>query len=411
MSSADTRTSSVTAAADAAADSPAIASAPAREIARFGGVSVYAGGTDAAHADTAHAVERRSTNSIRLGGPGPYRVVVQKGRSFQRANPHVPVILDRGRYLVVELPSTTAIHEEPGCFAIADPDAGPVGFHVERAVPAARRGDIASILARLSADDLRARVEALVGLGTRHSELPRMEPALALTSQWLRDANCDVARVDLPIPGGTTANLIGKKSGTAGAPKLFVLCGHLDSVNHDGGPDAPAPGADDNGSGSATVAAIAQALADDALRDDVHFVLFGGEEQGLFGSTDYVARLSPQDRLRLGGVVNIDMAASRNTPELSVLLEGAPLSRPLINALAQAAATYTSLTTQVSLNPFASDHVPFLDEGLQAVLTIEGNDNAYAHEHTARDTPDRLDFELHREITAMNLAWLLEQAR
>jgi hypothetical protein len=45
------------------------------------------------------------------------------------------------------------------------------------------------------------------------------------------------------------------------------------------------------------------------------------------------------------------------------------------------------------------------------VLTIEGTDDANPHEHTDRDTPDRLDFALHREITIMNLAWLLEQAR
>jgi Zn-dependent M28 family amino/carboxypeptidase len=64
---------------------------------------------------------------------------------------------------------------------------------------------------------------------------------------------------------------------------------------------------------------------------------------------------------------------------------------------------------QVSLQPFSSDHVPFIDRGLPAVLTIEGTDSAFEHEHTARDTPDRLDFELHREITSMNLAWLLEQ--
>ena len=105
------------------------------------------------------------------------------------------------------------------------------------------------------------------------------------------------------------------------------------------------------------------------------------------------------------------MAATKNTAEMSVLLEGANVSRDLITALAQAAATYTTLTTQVSLQPFASDHVPFINRGLPAVLTIEGTDDANVHEHTDRDTPDRLDFALHREITTMNLAWLLEHAR
>jgi Zn-dependent M28 family amino/carboxypeptidase len=122
-----------------------------------------------------------------------------------------------------------------------------------------------------------------------------------------------------------------------------------------------------------------------------------------------VAALTGQERSRLAGVVNVDMAGSRNTPAPSVLLEGAPVSRAVMNALAKAASTYTGLETQLSLQPFASDHVPFIRNGLPAVLTIEGADDAYPHEHTERDTPDRLDFQLHLEITRMNLAWLLEQ--
>ncbi|MGI8908147.1 MAG: M28 family peptidase [Candidatus Sumerlaeaceae bacterium] len=87
-------------------------------------------------------------------------------------------------------------------------------------------------------------------------------------------------------------------------------------------------------------------------------------------------------------------------------LEGAPLSQEVIDQLASAAATYTNLETQVSLSPYASDHVPFLNAGIPAVLTIEGADSAYAHEHTARDLTSRLDFELHPQITMRNLAWL-----
>jgi Zn-dependent M28 family amino/carboxypeptidase len=146
------------------------------------------------------------------------------------------------------------------------------------------------------------------------------------------------------------------------------------------------------------------------LAHDVAFLLFGGEEQGLLGSRYFVENLPPADRARIAGVVNIDMAGSKNTAEPSVLLEGAPLSQAVINQLASAAATYTDLETQVSLNPYASDHVPFIDAGIPAVLTIEGADSAYAHEHTARDVPNRVDFELHRQITMMDLAWLATEA-
>jgi indolepyruvate decarboxylase len=375
------------------------------EIAHFGETIVYATNRMEHRA----AVEHDNRNVVRLNGSGSLRVVVQKGRSFQRANPLIPVLLDRGRYLVVDLPGGVQLHEEPGCFVVVAEDTPSVGFHVRRAVAAPVRSDVSAILQRLSMRDLRATVEALAGLFTRHSLLPGFTTALEMAQGWLREAGCQVRRMELALDDGITANLIGERHGVSNPRRLYILCAHLDSVNHEEGAGGRAPGADDNATGTATVIAIARALACETLRHDVHFVLFGGEEQGLFGSIAYVAGLSTEDRERLAGVVNIDMAGSKNTPERSVLLEGAEVSRLVMEDLAQAAATYTSLTTQFSFNPNASDHVPFILRGLPAVLTIEGADGAYAHEHTARDTPEKIDYELHHEITAMNLAWLVEQ--
>lgn len=68
----------------------------------------------------------------------------------------------------------------------------------------------------------------------------------------------------------------------------------------------------------------------------------------------------------------MDMIASRNAPVASVLLEGAALSQNMIDAPVDAAHTYTGLTVQTSLNSHNSDHVPFIDDGIPAVLTIEG---------------------------------------
>jgi Zn-dependent M28 family amino/carboxypeptidase len=351
---------------------------------------------------------RAATETVQLEGNGPFRLVVQKGRSFQRHNPHVRVAADHGRYLIVEMPAGTKINEEPGCFAIAA-EGERLDLSLDHTAARSARADISALLPRITADGLKSKVVALASLHSRFSLLPKFEPALAIAKEWLTAAGCTVSRMSFPMTGGKSINVIGEKRGSAASRSLFIISAHLDSVNHDDGPDGAAPGADDNATGSATVAAIAQAVADQTLLHDVRFILFGGEEQGLFGSKALVSRLSAADRSRLKGVVNIDMAGSKNTQELSVLLEGAAVSQPVINALAQAAATYTSLTTQVSLNPFASDHVPFIQRGLPAVLTIEGADDAFPHEHTARDTADKINFDLHREITSMNLAWLLEQ--
>jgi Zn-dependent M28 family amino/carboxypeptidase len=72
--------------------------------------------------------------------------------------------------------------------------------------------------------------------------------------------------------------------------------------------------------------------------------------------------------------------------------------------VAAAAATYTSLAVQTSLHPYNSDHVPFIEAGMPAVLTIEGTDGANEHVHTAGDTLEHVDRELAAEIVRMNVA-------
>jgi Zn-dependent M28 family amino/carboxypeptidase len=69
---------------------------------------------------------------------------------------------------------------------------------------------------------------------------------------------------------------------------------------------------------------------------------------------------------------------------------------------------------ETSLNPFASDHVPFINAGMPAVLTIEGADSANGHIHSANDTLNFIDWSLAAEILRMNIAalaaWLVPAA-
>ena len=168
---------------------------------------------------------------------------------------------------------------------------------------------------------------------------------------------------ELQVGAGTTRNVIADRPGSGPAPhRVVIVTAHLDSINLAGGPSAPAPGADDNASGSAGVLEIARAFKNHRGVHDLRFILFGGEEQGLFGSKHYVATLTAAERSTIEAVVNMDMIGSLNSPSRSVLLEGAALSQALIDKLSEAAATYSQLTVETSLNPFASDHVPFIDE-------------------------------------------------
>jgi Zn-dependent M28 family amino/carboxypeptidase len=182
----------------------------------------------------------------------------------------------------------------------------------------------------------------------------------------------------------------------------------MDSINHAGGSTASAPGADDNASGVAGVLEIARVLSTHPAEQDLRLVLFGGEEQGLYGSKQYVNSLTASERARISAVINMDMVASLNTATPTVMLEGAAISQTLMNKLAGAAATYTTLAVQTSLNPFGSDHVPFINALMPAVLTIEGSDTANGNVHTANDVIAHINYSLALDIVRMNVATVAE---
>jgi Zn-dependent M28 family amino/carboxypeptidase len=240
---------------------------------------------------------------------------------------------------------------------------------------------------------------------TRYSLSLHFTNAANWTLDELQRLGYQVELRPITVGAGSSYNVVADRLGHAnGARGLVLVTAHLDSINIADGAEAPAPGADDNASGCAGVLEIARVLASHPARHDLRLILFGGEEQGLHGSMQYVAGLPPSERARILGVINMDMIATLNTIAPTVLLEGGAVSQALMNDLAGAAGTYTSLTVQRSLNPFASDHVPFISALIPAVLTIEGSDSANANIHTANDTLAHINYGLALDIVRMNLA-------
>ena len=240
--------------------------------------------------------------------------------------------------------------------------------------------------------------------GTRHSTSTQFSTALGWAEDQLAALGYVTRREAITVRGKPSQNLVADMAGVGAEPRrLVVVVAHLDSVNV-AGADAPAPGADDNGSGSGGLLEIARVLRDRSFTHDLRFVLFGGEEQGLHGSQQHVAALSTTERARIAAVLNMDMVAGLNTPKPTVLIEGSTDFTDLIDAVLDAAVTYTSLEVQTSTKPFNSDHVSFLDADIPAVLTIEGVDSANTRVHTADDTLEHVDHELAREIVRMNVA-------
>ena len=350
------------------------------------------------------AIEER--NEIRPGEE--LHLVIQLGRLFQQEHPEVPVIADKGRFLVVALDPKTARRlpeRDEVCYGVFPLPADEVIFRTVAPAARAPKAWVKALVDAVSATTYQATIRRLAKLPTRHSLSDHFVTAANRARDKLEQLGYDARLEDISIRSRTSHNVVADREGRGDAPRdLVIVCAHLDSINLRGGPQAPAPGADDNGSGAAGLLEIARVLAGHKARHDLRLILFGGEEQGLFGSTQHVAELSPEDRARTTTVVNMDMIASLNTPAPTVLLEGAELSQRLIDRLAAAAATYTSLVVQTSLHPFNSDHVPFIDAAIPAVLTIEGADSANDSIHTGNDTMDGVEIDLALEIVRMNVA-------
>jgi hypothetical protein len=341
-----------------------------------------------------------------------FYLVTQLGRIFQLENKDVPVLFDKGRYLIVSLNRKHArrlSQEHKTCYSVKPLEEYSVVFDVKdstsgRRLPVAWIQDLVNLISR---SDFESNLTTLAGYPTRYSTSTHFISAIELARVALDSQGYTTRTENFAVGSGMSRNLIAERPGRSCGPrKLVLVTAHLDSININGGPSANAPGADDNGSGAAGLLELARLLKDHPSTHDLRFILFGGEEQGLIGSNDYVSRLDSNERARITAAINMDMIATLNSATPTVLLEGGNVSQPVMDGLVEAAMTYTGLTVQTSLNPFASDHVPFINAGVPAVLTIEGVDGANSNIHTASDTLAHINYDLALEILRMNIAYV-----
>ena len=155
---------------------------------------------------------------------------------------------------------------------------------------------------------------------------------------------------------------------------LIIVGGHYDVV------PATRAGANDNTSGIAVVLSLGEALAGRSLPFSVRLIAFGAEELGLHGSRHYVASLTKAELARMKVMMNFDVVGS------GVQLEVA--GHQAFSDLALKIAAKLEIEAQPGFLPpgTASDHVPFEDEGIPALLLF-GPDVSRIH------TPDdRLEF-------------------
>ncbi|WP_329105400.1 M28 family metallopeptidase [Streptomyces sp. NBC_01439] len=276
---------------------------------------------------------------------------------------------------------------------------------------------VTTLVESVSADELMNSVEALAAFHTRHTFSSLIgEAAEEIVSRFEAAGYTDVVRRTWTNAGHSADNVICTKPGTVAGRPVIIVCAHYDSRMADlNNTTARAPGADDNGSGVAAVLEIARLLAPVALSSTLQFVAFSGEEQGLWGATEYAAELHATDG-EAYRVVNLDMVG-RPPADGSVTVEhdqgnavpdNDAASKAFAVVMARAAADHTALP--VMLGPiFASDYMPFEAHGDVTIGAYEGEGNPHYHETS--DMPDTLDYGYLADVTRMTLATLLADAR
>ena len=184
-------------------------------------------------------------------------------------------------------------------------------------------------------------------------------------------------------------NVLGFYQGQSAQNEWLVIGGHYDSRTVNIFATALTPGAEDNASGCSGVIELARALTKVRPNRSILFFCYSGEEQGLFGSKAHVAQLQQSgDISKLKFFLTMDMIGFSADNDFDVLLESNGANQGVLNQFAAAAAAYEPrLRVLQSLNPFGSDHVPYLQAGIPGLLTIENDWDSYPQYHRSNDTP------------------------
>ncbi|TNE56133.1 MAG: M28 family peptidase [Bacteroidetes bacterium] len=208
-------------------------------------------------------------------------------------------------------------------------------------------------------------------------------------------------------------------------PKLkkefVVISGHYDHLGiHNG---KVHNGADDNGTGSATMLELARLFRllkeqGKGSKRSLLFVWFTGEEMGLFGSRYYTTHpMVPLEKTIVN--LNIDMIGRNEDGvedgERKIFLVGADrISKRLHEISSETAAKKSGLVLDYKYNDrkdplrlyYRSDHYNFAEKGIPCIFYFGGFHKDY---HQATDDAEKIDFIKVREVALLvaHTAWEL----
>ena len=232
------------------------------------------------------------------------------------------------------------------------------------------------------------------------------------------------------------------------ADRIVLVTGHYDSRNSDNDNTTdPAPGANDDGSGTAVSLECARVLSKMKFPATIIFLTVAGEEQGLNGSKHF-AELAKQQGWKLEAVLNNDIVGGDRSPHqdasvVRVFSEGLPNaateaeirriralgyendspSRELARYVAEIGRTYAGSVKPMPifrLDRFlrGGDHYSFNLQGFAAVRFTEFRED-YNHQHQNvrtengveyGDLPKFVNFDYVAQVARLNAATLASLA-
>ncbi|MEJ7768157.1 MAG: M28 family metallopeptidase [Chitinophagaceae bacterium] len=336
-----------------------------------------------------------------------------------------------------------------------------------------RDPEIVQMIKEVSPDSLQLYIKTLVGFGTRNTLSTQRETnrgigaaknwVLGKFNQFAKQSNGrltavidstvyqpDGRRVDAAINLG---NVVATLKGTdLNDHRIFLISGHLDNMRTNVmDRTGDAPGANDDGSGTAAVIECARVMSKRQFPATVLFVTVSGEEQGLLGAS-YMANKAKKLEWNIEAVLNNDIMGSNNSSETNIInntqvrvfSEGLPLyeleksgaairqlglendgkARQLARYIKEVGERYVDNLEIVMIyrnDRFlrGGDHTPFVENGFAAIRITEMNENYYRQHQNVRtengisygDLPEHIDLEYLRKNTAMNLANLSNLAK
>jgi hypothetical protein len=301
-------------------------------------------------------------------------------------------------------------------------------------------------LRQISAPRIQSNIEKLVSFQTR-STLSTQDPAwiasgrgVGAAREWIKSeferyardcGGCLEVKLDsfTETPGGRIpkpteiANVyaVMKGSDPESSRRIVLVSGHYDSRNSDNlNITDPAPGANDDGSGTAVSLECARVLSQLKFPATIIFLTVAGEEQGLNGSSHF-AKMAKSAGWEIEAVLNNDIVGGDRSPQqdanvVRVFSEGVPIaanddelrqirnlggesdsaSRQLARYIADVGRTYDAgvkptLTFRLDRYLRGGDHISFNEQGYAAVRFTEFRED-YNHQHQNVRTENGVEF-------------------